>query len=116
MPDTNFLGMLLYAGHGMMKDGERCFVLNQFDAKNEFYQLHFIEDDIRCTSAIYQNSYLVAIFACHYETYNKNMHSFCFAASKLNNNTTQDLKATQIEIHFQNDKVPLKGQDNEYEL
>ena len=29
--DVRHFGMLLYAGHGMIKDGFNCFMMNQFD-------------------------------------------------------------------------------------
>ena len=29
-PNKKFFGLFLHAGHGMMRDGVQCFVLNQF--------------------------------------------------------------------------------------
>ena len=74
---------MLYAGHGMIREGSQCIVLNQFDAKYEFYQLRPVERDIRLISGTYKNSYLVGIFACCREIFIPKIHCACVWAADL---------------------------------
>ena len=50
-PDSLYFGLLLYAGHGMIRDGVQNFVLNQFDKSLGFYKLMKVELDIRSLSS-----------------------------------------------------------------
>ena len=42
-PDTNYFGLLLCAGHGMMFEGRQRFLLNIYDKQMGFYFLYPIE-------------------------------------------------------------------------
>ena len=88
-PESKFFGMLLYAGHGMIRDGSQNLLLNQFDKARGFYKFAVIEKDIRTTSAKYKNSYIVGIVACCREIYVKERHCNCIGASNVD-------EATQI--------------------
>ena len=79
-PESKFFGMLLYAGHGMIRDGRQNFLLNQFDKKKGFYQLSAIEENFRGIPAKYMNSYMVGIVACCREIYIKERHCNCVGA------------------------------------
>ena len=45
--DSLFFGLLLFAGHGMIRDGVQTFLLNQFDPEIGFYRPMNIEKNIR---------------------------------------------------------------------
>ena len=74
---------MLYAGHGMIKEGSQCIILNHFDEKQEFYRLRPVEKDIRLISGTYKNSYLVGIFACCREIFIPNKHCKCVKAADV---------------------------------
>ena len=82
-PESLFFGLLLFAGHGMIKEGVQAFVLNQFDPNIGFYKLIKIELNIRYTSNELKNAYLVAIFACCREIYRKTIHCSCVGAEDV---------------------------------
>ena len=48
-PKVNFLVFLLFAGHGILKDGMQTLVLNEFDDKS-FYNLFKAEHEVRSLS------------------------------------------------------------------
>ena len=60
----NYLTIFLFAGHGIMKDGMQCLVLNEFDPETGFYKLLPVEEKIRLYGTVFPNSYNIAIFAC----------------------------------------------------
>ena len=76
----NYLTIFLFAGHGIMKDGMQCLVLNEFDTQTNFYKLLPVEDKIRLYGTVFPNSYNIAIFACCREVWDHNkMHKTCEA-------------------------------------
>ena len=56
--------MMLFAGHGIMKDGMQTLVLNQYCERTQFYKLLLVEKAIRGWAVNYPNAYVIAIFAC----------------------------------------------------
>ena len=82
-PDVKYFGLLLFAGHGMIKDGVQCFLINQFSKRDEFYVLNTVETNIRNISKWNKNAYLVAIFACCREIYFKTRHCSCVGATNV---------------------------------
>ena len=66
----NYLTIFLFAGHGIMKNGTQCLVLNEFDENTKFYKLLPAEDKIRLFGMSFQNSYNIAVFACCRELWN----------------------------------------------
>ena len=76
-PDVKYFGLLLYAGHGMIRDGVQCFVLNQLNKSQGYYYLQAVETDIRNISMHCKNSYILATFACCREIFVKTMHCNC---------------------------------------
>ena len=64
-PPIKYLVFCLFAGHGILKDGEQHLVLNELDKKQGFYKLLNAESYIRRFSeACNTNSYFIGIFAC----------------------------------------------------
>ena len=82
-PDVKYFGLLLYAGHGMIRDGVQCFLINQFSKQDEFYVLNSVETNIRDISKWNKNAYLVAIFACCREIFIKTRHCKCIGATSV---------------------------------
>ena len=76
-------GLMLYAGHGMIRDGVQCILLNQYSKKSEFYMLHSVERDIRYVSELCKNAYLVGIFACCREIFIPKIHCACVKATDV---------------------------------
>ena len=64
MPMERYLIMFLFAGHGLQKDGQQVMLYNEYDPKTRFYKLFRAELKLRIFAEIYQNSYIVGIFAC----------------------------------------------------
>ena len=112
-PKKKFLGLFLHAGHGMMRDGVQCFVLNQFQKKlpngQGYYYLQSVEIDIRNLSKQCKNAYIVAIFACCREIFIKDMHCTCFGKTKEEATAAFDnLEATEKQLEEQ--KLNLEDQ------
>ena len=82
-PDVQHFGLLLFAGHGMIKDGVQCFVLNQFNKIVGFYKLDAVESHIRGISKQCKNGYFVAAFACCREIWLEEKHANCVGAKSL---------------------------------
>ena len=68
----NYLTIFLFAGHGIIKDGMQCLVLNEYDPQTKFYKLLRVEEKIRLYGAAFQNSYNIAIFACCRDVWDHN--------------------------------------------
>ena len=68
----NFLIIFLFAGHGLLKDGQQVLVLNEYDQKTSFYKLYMAEKKLRTLARVFTNSYLIGIFACCRQLYNQN--------------------------------------------
>ena len=79
-PDIQHFGLLLFAGHGMIRDGVQCFVLNEFHKAVGYYKLDAVETNIRGISNQCKNGYIVGIFACCREIFVTSMHTNCFGA------------------------------------
>ena len=76
-PEEQFLVILLFAGHGILKQGVQNIVLNEFDPKEGFYKMNPIEGVVRAMANMLQNAYFITIFACCREIYDWNkMHGF----------------------------------------
>ena len=66
----NYVVFLLFAGHGILKDGMQHLVLNEFDEQTGFYKLFNAEDYVRrLSTAFCLNSYFICLFACCRELY-----------------------------------------------
>ena len=47
----NYLTIFLFAGHGILKNGMQCLVLNEYDEETQFYKLLAAEEKIRLYGA-----------------------------------------------------------------
>ena len=56
--------IFLFAGHGLMQEGQQVLLYNEFDARDKFYRLLRAEAKLRTFAEIYPNSYIISIFAC----------------------------------------------------
>ena len=59
----------------MQKAGQLVILTNEFNEKIGFYQICFVERDIRAISRNYKNAYCVVMAACQMEVFNLNLHS-----------------------------------------
>ena len=63
--------ILLFAGHGLLKDGQQVLVMNEYDESTRFYKLFKAENKLRTWALIFPNAYLISIFACCRQIYEK---------------------------------------------
>ena len=63
-PLDKFLVIFLFAGHGLMVEGQQNLLYNEFDNREKFYRLLRAEAKLRTFAEIYPNSYIISIFAC----------------------------------------------------
>ena len=63
-PPETYLLFLLFACHGVLRDGVQWIVCNEYDKKDKFYGMCNIEIKLRNWAEIYPNAYIVGIFAC----------------------------------------------------
>ena len=56
-PNTNFLIVYVFAGHGMDAFGKQVMLLNEYNKKTGFYQMFGAEAEIRDIAKYYPNSY-----------------------------------------------------------
>ena len=68
---VNYLVIFLFAGHGLLKDGQQVLVVNEFDQKTSFYKFFMAENTLRNLAEVCPNAYLVGIFACCRQIYDK---------------------------------------------
>ena len=81
----NYIVILLFAGHGILKDGMQTLVLNEYDSKTGFYKLFKAEDTVRKLSAVFNlNSYFICSFACCRELFDAEMMKGCIDGNKVN--------------------------------
>ena len=73
-PDTNFLILYVFAGHGMNVKGQQIVLLNEYDKPSKWYKMLHVEGKIRVLSSMFPNSYQLAFFACCREIYDKTHH------------------------------------------
>ena len=73
-PDTNYLILFVFAGHGMNASGQQVLLVNEFDKSSNFYKKLNVEAKIRAMSEASPNSYSLAFFACCREIYDKTRH------------------------------------------
>ena len=74
----NYIVILLFAGHGILKDGMQTLVLNEYDQKSGFYKLFKAEDTVRKLSyALNLNSYFICCFACCRELFDPDTMKGC---------------------------------------
>ena len=64
-----YLLIFLFAGHGLVMDGQQVLLYNEFDPKEKFYKIMRAEQKLRAYAETYQNSYIVSIFACCRQNY-----------------------------------------------
>ena len=64
VPKINYIIIFLFAGHGLLKEGEQVIVINEYDRSNGFYKLFMAESKLRDLAERYSNAYLIGIFAC----------------------------------------------------
>ena len=57
-------------------------MVNEFDVSSRYYHLYGAEAEMRHWAARFSNSYLVCIFACCREIFNKFRHSGCYGGSQ----------------------------------
>ena len=55
---------MLFAGHGILKDGMQVMLYNEYDQATGFYKLLKAEQKIRIWAEIFPNFYGIGIFAC----------------------------------------------------
>ena len=82
-PEEQFLVILLFAGHGILKQGVQNIVLNEFNPKDGFYKMHAIEGVVRAWANMLQNAYFITIFACCRQTYDQNTMQGFFDADQV---------------------------------
>ena len=46
-PVKNYLVIYIFAGHGVMKDGEHCLLTNEYDKMARFYRMVPVENSIK---------------------------------------------------------------------
>ena len=79
----NYVVFLLFAGHGILKDGMQTLVINEYDNLTAFYKLFPAEEAVRKLSySLNMNSYFICSFACCRELFNPNIMKGCFDANK----------------------------------
>ena len=79
-PLQRFLVIFLFAGHGLLVEGQQILIYNEFDPKERFYKLLRAEAKLRAYAEIYPNSYIISIFACCRQMYDPGwMHGQCLS-------------------------------------
>ena len=63
-PKVNYTIIFLFAGHGMLMEGNQVLVLNEWDKDQGFYRLFQAEKRLRMLADSYENCYVIGIFAC----------------------------------------------------
>ena len=73
LTQDKYLIFVLLASHGILIDGMTQIALNQFDKKKEFYKMINAEAKLRYWAEIYPNAYIICIFACCRQLYQKDI-------------------------------------------
>ena len=60
-----FLVVILFSGHGIVKDNKQVILTNEFDKKRKFYRLLKAEEMVRDLSQKNPNTYIVSLFSCN---------------------------------------------------
>ena len=63
-PPENYLVIILFAGHGILKDGMQALLYNEYDQAAGFYKIMKAESKLRVWAEIYPNLYVIGVFAC----------------------------------------------------
>ena len=63
-PPENYLVVLLFAGHGILRDGEQTLLYNEFNQRTGWYKEFRAEAKLRTWAEIFPNLYIIGIFAC----------------------------------------------------
>ena len=71
----NYLVVILFAGHGILRDGMQSLLFNEYDPKTGFYKLLKVEAKLRVWAEIYPNLYTIGIFACCRQLYDPEIMS-----------------------------------------
>ena len=62
-PPENYLVVMLFAGHGILKDGMQVLLYNEYDHETGFYKMLKAEAKMRIWAEIFPNLYILGIFA-----------------------------------------------------
>ena len=63
-PPKKYLLVCLWAGHGMVKSGKQVLLTNELDKRSKFYKMIQAESMMRAIASLYDNVYIVSLFAC----------------------------------------------------
>ena len=74
-PPIKYLVICLFAGHGILKDGQQQILINEYDKKSGFYKLFMAEERLRAYARVYSNCYSVGVFACCRQLYDEDIMS-----------------------------------------
>ena len=83
IPMTKFLVIFLFACHGIIKENMQEILLNEFDKKEKFLKRFRAESLIRNISIKYKNAYIITMFACCRQFYNKEKMSGCSSLDEV---------------------------------
>ena len=72
----NILYVHVFAGHGVLFDGEQCLLVNEYDKRTKFYVKFKAETKIR-EMAEYDNTYHITLFACCRELGKRSYEYLC---------------------------------------
>ena len=90
-PCERILVISLFACHGILKSGLQNVVFNEYDKDTGFYVIQPIENMLRDWSKMYLNSYIISIFACCRQIYDKqNVHTGCVPSRGIELEEVQD--------------------------
>ena len=81
-PHCNFLVFYIFACHGIVDSGKQTVMVNDFNKRTRYYHLYGAEHELRLWATKHSNSYLIGIFACCREMYNKQRHSGCYGGTE----------------------------------
>ena len=70
-------------------------MVNELNKRDKFYYLYGAEAEVRLWASKHSNSYLVCIFACCREQYNKLRHSGCYGGTKEEAQLSYDAEVDQ---------------------
>ena len=69
VPMEKYLIFFLFATHGILFEGRQSILLNEF--KDNFYHQFAAEAKLRSWAGIFPHAYIISIFACCRQLYNK---------------------------------------------
>lgn len=63
-PNKKFLIFCLYASHGVIQDNQQMILCNEYEKESKFYRLYPAESKLREATSVYENCYVISLFAC----------------------------------------------------